>query len=234
MSSAIIYYGAPPSGQQHISESLRIKGINLLKASVRKVRPDGIRYIVSPSYDIYVENIHIAMASAELNEPLALSAANRYIRFTNKTDIPGFDKMKVVWNYEGILPAMDQTGFDAMKARFDPSDLSIYGKPAFFAELTIAQLIALKKTQVNEICPTVSGSINVASAIALIKVQRLARAFLTAHQYALSSDGSDTRAEMKKMFNIVSWNATHKVNINSLDLTLTNISRLRLISMVLE
>jgi hypothetical protein len=213
MSSAIIYYGAPSSGQQpHISESLRIKGINLLKASVRKVRPDGIRYIVFPSYDIYVENIHVAMASAELNEPLALSAANRYIRFTNKTDIPGFDKMKIVWNYEGILPAMDQTGLGAMKTRFDPSDLSIYGKPAFFAELTIAQLIALKKSQVNEICPTVSGTINVASAVALIKVQRLARAFLTTHQYALSSDGSDTRAEMKKLFNIVSWNATHKVN----------------------
>jgi len=106
---------------------------------------------------------------------------------------------------------MDQTAMDAMKARFDPSEISVHGKPAFVSNLTIAQIVALKASSVNTTTPTVSGAINVASAFALIKIQRLARAFLTAHQYPLSSDGADTRTEMKKLFNIIAWNATHKV-----------------------
>lgn len=170
----------------------------------------GIRYIVSPSYDLYVENIHLAMESADQGAPIAASTANRYIRFKSKTNLEGFNQMNVVWDYQNIEPAMDQTAIDAMKARFDPSELSIHGKPAYYASLNITQLVALKGSHVRETTPTISGAVNVSSAIGLIKIQRLARAFLTTHQYSLSNDGTDTRAEMKKLFSIVSWNAAHK------------------------
>jgi hypothetical protein len=211
MVNGIIYYGAPITGSQTVSEALRIRNINLLKSSVRSIEPSGVRYIVSPSYDIYVENLHIAMESAETGQPLPVSTTNRYIRSSNKTNLEGFSKTHVIWNYEGIQPAMDQTAMDAMKARFDPSEISVHGKPCFVAELTIPQLVALKASSVNTTTPTVSGAINVASAYAQIKLQRIARSFLLTHQYPLSSDGADTRAEMKKLFNIVAWNATHKV-----------------------
>lgn len=216
MVNGIIYYGAPVTGAQNVSESLRIRNINLLKASVRNIQPSGVRYIVSPSYDIYVENLHVAMQAAETRRALPLSTANRYIRATSKTNFEGFANMQVIWNYEGIEPVMDQTALDAMRARFDPSEISVHGKPAFIANLTISQLVALKASRVNPTTATVSGAINVSSAFALIKIQRLARSFLSTHQYPLSSDGSDTRAEMKKLFNIVSWNATHKVRTHRL------------------
>jgi hypothetical protein len=138
MVNGVIYFGAPVTGSQNVAESLRIRNINLLKASVRTIQPTGIRYIVSPSYDIYTENLHVAMHAADQGEPLPLSTANRYIRSQNKINLEGFANMQVVWDYKDIMPVMDQTAMDAMKARFDPSEISIHGKPAFIATLTIS------------------------------------------------------------------------------------------------
>jgi len=209
MTNGIIYYGAPvTSVQQNVAESLRLRNINLLKTTVRSVEPSAVRYIVSPSYDIYVENLHIAMDSAFKGKAIEVGIHNRYKMFESKVNLSGFEKFHVVWDYQDIQPAMDQTALDAMRGRFDPAEISIHSKPAFIAELSINQLSVLNKTQVRKTTPTVANTINIQSALALIKIQRLARAFLGTHQYSLSNDGTDPRAEMKKMFNIVKWNTS--------------------------
>jgi len=203
MTDAIIYYGAPvSSSSQTVSEALRLRGINLLRSTVRDAAPDGFTLVSSPTYDIYKENLHIAMEVFRLGTPLPFNDDNRFIKFSHKTNLEGFNKLPIVWDYKGIEPAMDATAKDAMMNRFDPAEISIHDRPAYVATLNLQQLTALIKTSTNRTTPTIANTINISAALALTKIQRLANAFLNVHQYSLVSTGTTQEKVYKDLFNM--------------------------------
>jgi hypothetical protein len=201
MSNGVIYYGAPvTSAQQTVSESLRLRGINLLKSTPRNATPDGVRLIVSPAYDIYIENLHVALESTIIGMAIPVNDGSRFKMYTQKVNLEGFSNMRVVWDYADIQPAMDNVALDAMKGRYNAAEIEVHGKPAFMADININQLASLNKTNIRKTTPLIGGTLNIASALALIKIQRLARGFLGLHQYPLSNDGTDEKAEWSKLF----------------------------------
>lgn len=211
MSNAIIYYGAPiTSSQQTVSESLRLRGINLIKTSVRSIRPDGISFINSPSYDLYKENLHLAIWSAYKAEPIAMTIEHKYRAFPTKTNLEGFSRLNVVWSYEDAQPPPDAAAIDAMKAKYNPSDLKIHNKPCFLAEVSLSSLTELSDAGANETIPTVTGAINLSAAYALIKLQRLALAFLKTHQYSLAN-GNDQADVFQRLFRLSDGQKSSKV-----------------------
>jgi hypothetical protein len=83
MSNGVIYYGAPvTSAQQTVSESLRRRGINLLKSTPRNATPDGVRLIVSPAYDTYIENLHVALESTTTSMAIPVNDGSRFKIYT--------------------------------------------------------------------------------------------------------------------------------------------------------
>jgi len=68
----------------------------------------------------------------------------------------------------------------------------------------------LKRDGANTTCPTVAGTLNISAAIALTKIQRLAVAFLTTHQYPLHNS---TIQDLKytDSIGVGAWGAIRKV-----------------------
>jgi hypothetical protein len=97
---------------------------------------------------------------------------------------------------------MDNTAKDAMMNRFDPAEISIHDRPAFVATLNLTQLTALIKTDTNRTTPTIANTINISAALALTKIQRLANAFLSVHQYSLVSTGTTQEKVYKDLFSM--------------------------------
>jgi hypothetical protein len=135
-----------------------------------------------------------------LGTPLPFNNDNRFIKFSHKTNLEGFNKLPIVWDYKGVEPAMDNTAKDAMMNRFDPAEISIHDRPAFVATLNLNQLTALIKTDTNRTTPTIANTINISAALALTKIQRLANAFLSVHQYSLVSTGTTQEKVYKDLF----------------------------------
>jgi hypothetical protein len=213
MNNAVIYYGAPPKGaQQTVSESLRLKGIHLVKSTVRNIMPDGVCLVQSPSYQMYVENIQVAMASAISGTPKVVES-DPFTTINSKRNLEGFNHMRVVFDINDIQPPMDPTALSDMKTRFSPAELSIHDKPAFQSDLNITQLNALKSLDVSRITPTVSGTINIQAALILIRLQRLALAFLNTHQYALVSTGTAQASVYSNFFKMAGGQVSSKVLI---------------------
>jgi len=211
MSNAVIYYGAPKSSdQQTISEAIRLLGLSLIKSRVRDIQPVGILHLHSVQYETYVSNIHVAMKSLYDNKPTAINEHTYFARFTNVKNMSGFDRLSVVWNYKGITPALDITALDAMKNRYSPEELKIHGEPSFHvSSLSLSALMEIKRSGVNETCPTVAETLNISAAITLTKIQRLAIAFLTTHQYALG-EGTGIKREYKDAVGMGVWGPARK------------------------
>jgi len=142
--------------------------------------------------------------------PVAINEHTYFAAFSNKKNLAGFDRLSVVWNYKGITPALDVTALDAMKNRYSPEELKIHGEPSFHSSsLSLSSLMELKRSGVNETCPTVAETINISGAIALTKIQRLAIAFLTTHQYALG-DNAGIKTEYKDAVAMGAWGTARK------------------------
>jgi len=215
MATTTIYYGAPPkSAQQTVSEALRLQGINLLRSEPAKVIPDGIRLIFSPQYDIYKSHLAAALeATTTPGEGVAVGDQSEvYHALKSKTNLEGAERMRIVWDYIDTEPQPDQTALDAMKTRYQPSELTIQGKPAFMADLNVTQLGSLMQTGARRTTPCISNTINIASALALVKIQRLFRAYLAMHQYPLSADSQHADA-LKNIFGIGRSQTTFQVHI---------------------
>jgi len=205
MSTTTIYYGAPPKGTQSVSESLRLRGINLLRSTPKKAVPVGIRLINSPNYDIYTENLATVLHAHHNNTPIPVDRNQPFQQLESKANLEFGTRMRVVWDFKDATPPPDQTALDGMRARYQVSELSIHGKPAFMADLNITQLVSLMKIPgINRQVPTVSNTMNIFAAQILVKLQRTARAFLQLHQYPLAS-GPNGEHAMYQSFFIQEW-----------------------------
>jgi hypothetical protein len=187
MSQAIIYYGAPTSKPtQTVSESLRLKGISLLRAVPSSVMPVGIRYVNSPNYDIYCANLGPAFATARKKVPINLSSDTRFQRDTGKDLLPEMRPSTIVWTYANSVPAPTEDTLNDVKSRYNAAETTIHGKPAFIAILNLTQVSTLLAgTKPCETTPTLAQSLNIAGYKIYIKLCRLAMTFLQVHQYPL-------------------------------------------------
>lgn len=210
--TAVIYYGAPKTSDvQTIGEAVRLMGLSLIKSTVRNIQPSGILSLSSIQYNNYIDNIHVAISSAYKATPLAINEHTTYIQAENKKNLQGYDRLSVVWNYKDVLPALDQVALDAMKGKYQPEELKIHGEPSFHtSSLSLSSLMELKRDGANTTCPTVAGTLNISAAIALTKIQRLAVAFLTTHQYPLHNS---TIQDLKytDSIGVGAWGAIRKV-----------------------
>jgi hypothetical protein len=203
MSKAIIYYGVPPNNpRQHVSENLRLQGINLIKAEPSSIAPIGIRTLFNPSYDNYVDNIATAMYVAHSKVPRPLCSDSLFIMDRQKVNLAVMPAMQVIWDYQGVVPAMTETTLEGIRKRFDCTEINTRGIPAFLATINFTQLAGLISTGANQTTPTTAGNLNIAAALAYVKLNRLACSFLRTHQYPLVPSKGKTASIFDTAFQI--------------------------------
>lgn len=197
MSTSIIYYGAPVKGTQVVSEELKARGINLLRSSPYVIGTVGIRLANAPSYDNYLENIASSLQSAETDTMVPVIGSDRpFYPFTHKST-PVFTRdPAILWSYEKT-PTSAPDQLDTIRDRFNASETTAHGKPAFMATLTSVQVRELvSSTSPSETTPASTTAINIQAYKVYLLLHRVFDAFMRMHQYPLVQHGQDSLSEL--------------------------------------
>lgn len=190
--SGIIYYGAPVSGNQSVSEELRSRGINLLRSTPFQAFPLFTISKTTLQYQLYTQNLSSAFEAAIKNKYIIKQNNTRYYEpeafFTPSVmRVPS-----IIWDYGKQI---DGGNLSAIKERFEALDTQAKGKPALQAFLTPTQVKSLiDDTNPMTKTPCTTTAINIEAYRIYIRLHKLADLFLRVHQYALFPEDIDAQS----------------------------------------
>jgi len=187
MSSAAIYYGAPASRNQQVSEELKSRGINLLRSSPAEAFPDVDRHVNTLQYQNYFNNLGAAFDAAINDKYIYLKTQVHYFVPTTTFNPPYMRTPTIVWNYgRGVTP----DNLSSIRERFHAIETVAKGQPALMATLSPTQVRdLLHDTAPSQITAASTTTINIGAYRMYLRLHKLADLFFRVHQYPLSADG---------------------------------------------
>lgn len=187
MSQALVYFGIPPSGGHAVSSDLSARGINLLRMAPSAMRIATFPHFIQPHYQIYLQNLPVYL-NARITET-ASRLGNPYTGLNHQT-LPGFYRdIPIVWGYNTKISS---DRLDQLKNDFGAQELTIKGKPALQAVLTLPKLRTLMTSDPITVVASSNANMNIASFRSYLAILRIADLFLRVHQYpAFRGDTSD-------------------------------------------
>lgn len=186
--SSLIYLGVPPSSGQLVSESIRQRGLSLLREAPCNLSLTASRDVTTVGYERYLGNLGAALLSAIEKKPVTITQEIAYYAFSG-TDLPPFYRgPQVYWRF-----SEKKSGdfLERMKERFNARETVADGKVAFFSTPTRAQARALVgEYSAMQVLPRSSLYLDLNSFRVSLKLYSLFWAIARLQQYPLCS--SDT------------------------------------------
>jgi hypothetical protein len=181
--SAIIYYGAPVTGNQTVSEELRARGINLLRSTPYQAFPLFTLAKTTTQYQLYIQNLPSAFEAAISNTFVLTQNPLRYYEPTTLFAPPFMRTPSVIWDYGKVI---EGGNLSAIKERFGALDSQAKGKPALQAFLSPTQVKSLiDDTNPMTKTPCTTTAINIEAYRIYIRLYKLADLYCRVTQYAL-------------------------------------------------
>jgi len=195
MSSAIIYFGVPPSGNQVVSEEVSKRGLNLVKVAPSHYRISAISRNTLPMYKLYLEYLPAFIYSGYERARVSL----KNFKF------PGFPPSYDADEYNPLVPKGDlvfhfsnkNDMIDLIRQNY-PSCLvsksfgnNVYVIPGFVSSLKdIVGHNPILTTKTGD------GQLNIDSFRSCVRLSRAIHAFLKIHQYASYKNSSPSEEEL--------------------------------------
>lgn len=186
--AAIVLFGSAPTASQKVNADLALKGINLCKESPSELRPLCSRIYDHPNYISYVDHFPLYI-NAALNGPQEAKTLSPFFPVSMST-LPKFlSKPKIIFSF-GEQKSADV--LDQVKSRYNATETTARGKPAFTAVLSRDQVRSL----VQDYSPVLStefsvSTLNLDAYMAYNRLWAVIRCILKVHQYPLVA-GSGT------------------------------------------
>jgi len=197
--SSLIYLGVSPPSGQIVSETIRQRGLNLLREAPCNLSVTSSRDVTTVAYERYLANVGAALQSAIEGKTISISFDTVFYAF-NKTELPPFYRNPAVyWTYSEKKSA-DFT--DKVKERFNARETICDGKVAYFANLTRDQARNLCLEQLpNQTLKRSSLYLDLASFRVVLKLYALFWAVAKLQQYPLcSTDGTPNEIGANNIF----------------------------------
>lgn len=194
MSTVNVYFGAQPSEGQIVSETVRARGIELLKIEPSKVIVTGGPTTIQPGYSVYKSHLPQFLEAAATSNPTRSTSSYPGIPDINPdTRLPiNYPDLIVSWRVpvgEEVREQMKEYGF---------RDTVVRGKPAMIARRPTGELVekALNHNVLTT-SPTNENSVNIFSLRKCVLLKNIAEAFISVHQYPAFID-QDHESEFRK------------------------------------
>lgn len=182
-SNAVVYYGAPTSQRQTVSDEVSSRGLNLTRSTPSASRPIVTKKFVTTSYLNYVGRLGAAFKAAELNQWIKPGSKQFFYKSARTTTTPFMRTPVVVWNYDRTKTPDD---LSRIRERFDAVESVSRGKPSFAAKLSPDRMKTLvQETSPNDKTPASTTTINIDAYRVYVFLHRLADLCLRVHQYPL-------------------------------------------------
>lgn len=188
MSSAIVYFGVPPKAGQTINSDLSSMGIDLLRCQLSALDLCALPTFIQPHYSIYVDYLALFLFSRMNNLTLS-TGYNPYVGLSHTT-LPAFTRMPpVVWNYNAT---QSPDKIDEIKNKYSASEVTIRGKNAFLAQLSLAQIREIASDNAITTTASLSTNVNLSTLRAYLALNRILDMFLRVNQYPAYRDDANS------------------------------------------
>lgn len=160
--SSLVYIGIPPRAGQVVSDSIRDKGLELIRAAPSDFNTNCWVEDTFPSHAMYLRNIHQFIEVAK-------SGRSRYIRLANdnfeQMDWKGLpESCKTPLVAFSFNTKVKEEKWQELKERYGARDTVMKGKPALLARLSTAQVKRIcdeenpiTTTPTNETCININA-----------------------------------------------------------------------------
>jgi hypothetical protein len=184
--SAIVYLGTEPSSSNVVSETLKLKGINLLKASPSEMHLFGDRVYTNFGYEKYIANLPTAVASARQGHPVHYEnmASFHPLREAHQR-APFCRNPALVWSYSSPNETTDR-----VVAAVDGIPTTSGGKPAITGYLSSIQARQVIDSGASKDTPFSMNNVNLSGYAVYLKLHAIYHALARLHQYPLVVGGS--------------------------------------------
>jgi hypothetical protein len=205
MSSVTIYFGTQPSRGQIVADSVRAKGLELLKIKPEKVHYHGHPTTVQPGYAVYKSHLPMFMRQAcgedivDFRNPFGSIDVNAF----SPLSIP-LPALVISWSF----PIADEVR--EQLASIGYRDTVVKGRPAMIVEKpTKEHVIAALERKALETSPTSENTVNIFALRRCSYVLGLISTFLRIHQYPAFID-KEHETEFNKAFAVFFAEGTYE------------------------
>jgi hypothetical protein len=186
--SSLVYFGNPSRSSQLVSEELRLRGIDLVRAAPGEMTLVGSRSFDHPSYQHYLNYFHKVVESVITGSPSPFTHETSFYPLRH-TEVPQCVKdPSIIWSYgSNITPEL----LDNVKSRFNAFETTAGGRPALGGVLSPLQMKNLiQDSHPVETTAFSLNSLNIQSYKVYRKLWSLVDVFFRIHQYPLTPHDS--------------------------------------------
>jgi hypothetical protein len=196
--SSLVYLGSPPRSGQVVSDSIREKGLELIRAAPRDFNANVWNDDIFPSHAMYIRNIHQFVEVARLGKAKYVLLGGSAYAALDWTGLPTTCKTPLI--AFSFHTKIKEEKWAELKDIYGARDTIMKGRPALLARLGIDQMKRLLAEE-NPITttPTNDSCININAYRAYLTFHRIYDAICRTNQYPCYADkGEGERTEVKK------------------------------------
>jgi hypothetical protein len=190
---SIIYFGAPNSDNATVSESLRRRGLNLLRSVPSSCGVEGHRDFPQQGFDVYSQNLPAFIQAAITKEPVNLLSMGFDVSIPTEKMLPfAWPEVILAWK----IPVAQEV-IDGIKERFSYTEKTIVaanGPCIGVTPKTADDLRFIKSLKSNPITQASVETVNPQCIMSVVQINKIATMFGITHHYPMVFDDDHARS----------------------------------------
>jgi len=178
--SITVFYGHPNRGNLKVSTAVAAHGLSLLKAPPCDIHTVVIADHAQPAYGVYISNLPAFLKAYVVKEAVSLHDIGFDVNIPAELMIPACIPPMIVTFRRPLNDSetvkIASFGYQVVKAQ---AKMECY----VFSNLTLAQVVEIKRMDANDICPAIANTVNMSSLRTWVFVVKTLSLVLRVHTY---------------------------------------------------